>query len=153
MYSIFPLAFSDPARAYFFKSHGYCPCYNNAKERWWWWWGKYIVNRRVIATDSNGEGHAYSRCIHKFTVEIQLLQLTLCKNCEKSLEALFPHLQISGRGSKIEIWLFFVQVRPLPPSGFFWVVLGRNEVVHAMQKLHSFNCISVLFHLLGTACK
>ena len=66
------------------------------------------MNRRVIATDSNGEGHAYSRCIHKFTVEIQLLQL-----------ALFPHLQISGRGSKIEIWLSFVQVPLLPPSGIF----------------------------------
>lgn len=77
------------------------------------------MNRRVKATDSNGEGHAYSRCIHKFTVEIELLQLALCKNYEKSLEALFPHFQISGRGSKIEIWLFFVQVPLLPPSGIF----------------------------------
>lgn len=77
------------------------------------------MNRRVIATDSNGEGHSYSRCIHKFTVEIQLLQLALCKNCEKSLEGLFPHLQIRGRGNKIEIWLFFVQVQLLPPSGIF----------------------------------
>lgn len=77
------------------------------------------MNRRVIATDSKGDGHAYSRCIHKFTVEIELLQLALCRNCEKSLEALFPHLQISGRGSKIEIWLSFVQVPLLPLSGIF----------------------------------
>jgi len=77
------------------------------------------VNRRLIATGSNGEGHSYSCCIHKFTAEIESLQLALCKNCEKSLEALTPHLQISGRGSKIEIWLFFVQVPLLPPSGIF----------------------------------
>lgn len=121
MYTIFPLVFSDPARTNFFKSHGYCSCYNNAKEKWrWWWWrGKCTVNRQVIATDSNGEGHGNALCIGKFTLEIELLQLALCKNCEKSLRTLTYYLQISVRGSKIEIWLSFVQVPLWPPSGIF----------------------------------